>query len=123
MDAILYILLVGVLSGITTSFLSSLIHRMEWHSHLKKSEGGVYNIFISNLYQFNRSFFGALSLSRELIVNIIFLNIMFIIYCKGRSEFGIDCLLYSYLIVCTIRTITFLVIYAKFYDEKLVDFK
>lgn len=123
MDAILYILLVGVLSGLTTSLISSLIHRMDWHRNIKKNDSGLYNIFISNLYQFNRGVLGALSISRELIINIIFLNIMFLIYCSTNREFGVECLLYSFLIVCFIRTVTFIVIYAKFFDENLVDFK
>jgi len=123
MDAILYILLVGVLSGLTTSLISSLIHRMDWHRNIKKNNSGLYNIFISNLYQFNRGALGALSISRELIINIIFLNIMFLIYCGTNREFGMECLLYSFLIVCFIRTVTFIVIYAKFFDENLVDFK
>jgi hypothetical protein len=123
MDAILYILFVGVLTGLTTSIIASLIHRMSWHRHIKKSEGGTYSIFISNLYQFNRNFLGALSLSRELIINIIILNILFLIYCSGGREFGLECLIYSYLIVCFIRTLFFVIIYARFYDEKLVDFK
>ena len=123
MDAILYILLVGVASGLTTSLISSLIHRMDWHRNIKKNNSGLYNIFISNLYQFNRGVLGALSISRELIINIIFLNIMFLIYCSANREFGMECLLYSFLIVCFIRTVTFIVIYAKFFDENLVDFK
>ena len=123
MDAILYILLVGVLSGLTTSLISSLIHRMDWHRNIKKNNSILYNIFISNLYQFNRGVLGALSISRELIINIIFLNIMFLIYCSTNREFGVECLLYSFLIVCIIRTVTFIIIYAKFFDENLVDFK
>jgi hypothetical protein len=123
MDAILYILLVGVVSGLTTSLISSFIHRMDWHKSIKKNNSGLYNIFISNLYQFNQGFLSVLSLSRELIINIILLNIMFLIYCSGNREFAAECLLYSFIIVCVIRTITFIVIYAKFFDEKLVDFK
>ncbi len=122
MTTILDILLVAAVSGVATSTFSSAIHKMRWHRAVRKTESEICSLFVSNIYQFNRRFFCPYSVVREIIINIIILNIIYLLFCTPDRQLGAECLLYSFLFVFLFRVSVITLLYAKFYDDSFFDF-
>jgi len=120
MSVSIIIISIGLVSAICTSIVASLIHKMNWHKTGKKSKFRSINLCFSNFYQFNNHFYNAFSFFRELMINSLIITLFFkYLVCESKL-LETSCIMVVFIIVFVLRTISFLVVYSKFYDEELV---
>lgn len=120
MNAIYTLLVMSVVSGILTCIFAFILHRSKWHKTIKKSPFGLLNFFVTNVYQFNGRFLGAVSLSISIPAAVIICNILFIIFYCNSFLFEITEAMVVMVSAAFIRGLLLLIAYSFFYDENLL---
>jgi len=120
MSVTIIILSIGITSAICTSFIASVLHKMNWHKSVKKSEWSSVNMFLSSFYQFNYRFYSSFSFLRELMMDTFVVSLIFKFLVCEPDHLQIICIIGSFILTCIFRLICQLVVYSKFYDEELV---
>lgn len=121
MDALYKIIFIGIVTGVATSFLASIVHKMAWYKHIKKCKCVWLGVFITNLYQFNYLPFNAISLIREIGFNLACANLLFLFFISEYDYANINLIIVGSIIISIIRALFFIVLYSKFYDEKILN--
>ena len=120
MSVSIIILSIGITSAISTSLIASFIHKMSWHKAGKKSKYKNVNLCLSNFYQFNNHFYSAFSIIRELMLNSLFISLLFKYLICEPNHLDLKRIIGSFVVTIVFRTICQLLVYSKFYDEELV---
>lgn len=121
MNAIYALLIISFTAGFITCTTSFFLFRGEWHSKLKKNPITFFNYFVTNIYQFNGIFLGAVSLSVSIAACIIIGNAIYILfYCDSLSLVFCD-IAKIFLAIVALRIALLLVGYSFFYDKNLIQ--
>lgn len=121
MNTIYTLLALSVVTGVVSSIINFFIHHSPLGRKPALSQIKPLKIFITNIYQFNKTFLGLVNLALSLCSSIILTNILFIfLYCGSLTlEFSDTIVLFGSVIA--IRAIYSIFIYRYFFDEKLLD--
>jgi len=120
MSVTIVILSSGVLAAICSSVISSLLHKLKWFSTRKKSNKHVLNMTLTALYQYNNKFYNLFPLLRELMQCTLLSCLSFKYLVPPECYTEVKCIVCSFFLVVAISAIIQILIYYKFYDEKLV---
>jgi hypothetical protein len=121
MDALFKVIFIAVVTGVTTSILASLIHKMNWHKRIRKCKCEWLRVFITNLYQFNYLPFNIISLLREIGFNLACANFLFLFFICEYDYSNYSLIFGGAIIISIIRALVFMFFYSKFYDEKILN--
>jgi len=121
MDALFKIIFIAIVTGVTTSILASLVHKMNWHKRIKKCKCEWLKVFITNLYQFNYLPFNVISLLREIGFNLACANILFLFVINEYDYSNYGLIFGGAIMISIIRALIFMFFYSKFYDEKILN--
>lgn len=121
MNAIYSLLITSMVAGFITSTIAFFLHRGSWYNKIKKNPIVFFNLFVSNIYQFNGKFLGAVSLSVSIAASIIIGNLLYIFfYCDSLVFVFSDTVKILFGIVA-IRAAILLLGYSLFYDQNLIQ--
>jgi len=121
MNSIYSLLVVSIIAGFITSIITFFLHRGSWHKNIKKNPINFFNLFVTNIYQFNGTFLGVVSLSVSIAACIIIGNTLFIIFYCDSLIFAFCDVAKIFLAIVALRTVVLLVGYSFFYKENLIQ--
>lgn len=121
MNAIYSLLVASIVAGFITSTTAFFLHRASWHNKIKKSPINLLNLFVSNIYQFNNKFLGAVSLSVSIATSIILGNSLYIVFYCDSLTFAFCDVAKIFLAIVAIRVVILMVAYSIFYNQNLIQ--
>ncbi|MCK9304461.1 MAG: hypothetical protein PHP30_00915 [Bacteroidales bacterium] len=107
-------------SAVVTSIAASRIHRMKWHTKIKKSRFSKLNYILTSFYQFNDKFYNPFSFIREFMLSALVTALIYKYLTYDNCVFDLKCVLANLLTVIVLRIVFQIVAYSKLFDRDLV---
>lgn len=119
MSVTVVILIIGVTCALSSSVIASLLYKVKWFSYRKKSPWQVLNLVFTALYQYNNKFYNIFPLLRELMTCTLLTSLCFKYLVAPDCYTNPECFAGTFMLVILLTTAIHIVVYIKFYDEKL----
>ncbi|MCK9628184.1 MAG: hypothetical protein M0R37_06290 [Bacteroidales bacterium] len=113
------IVITGFTSAICSSIIASLLYKVKWFCHRKKSSWQVLNLVFTALYQYNNKFYNHFPMLRELMACTLLTSLFFKYLIAPDCYTNPECIAGTFMLVILVTTTIHIIVYSKLFDEKL----